>query len=266
MLKIRVKISRNLFILLCGILVSCNASKKIVYMQDAENGASDTIVVNQGIVIQPKDILTIVVSSKDPELSMAYNLPLMSYQAGSTSSASSYSQRLLGYLVDMDGNIDFPIFGKLKAAGLTREQFSKMIKQRFIQENIIKDAVVTTEFMNFKISVLGEVRNPGTFSLGDDKITILEALGRAGDMTIYGRRDNVLVTREQNGIVHHYRIDLRSNNIFHSPAFYLQQNDVVYVEPNKAWAARSGINENRSVSVAISLASLLTTLAVLIFK
>ena len=254
-----------LFLILSCVLVSCEASKKIVYMQNAEDEHIDTIPVNQGIVIQSKDILSIVVSSKEPELAMAYNLPISTYQTGSTNVAS-YSQRLLGYLVDMEGYIDFPEFGKIPAAGKTREQLSNEIKQRFVQNNIIRDAIITIEFMNFKITVLGEVRSPGIFNLENDRINLLEALGRAGDLTIYGRRDNILVTRELNGIVSNYRINLLSTDFMQSPAFYLQQNDVVYVEPNDTFAARSGINENKSVSILISVASLLLTLAVIIFK
>ena len=254
-----------MFLILCCGVVSCDSTKKIVYMQDAGQGFIDTITVHQGIVIQPKDILSIVVSSKDPELAMGYNLPISTYQTGSTNVAS-YSQRLLGYLVDMEGNIDFPALGKLKVAGFTREQLSHQIKQKLVQNNIINDAIVTTEFMNFKISVLGEVRNPRTFSLENDKITLLEALGMAGDLTIYGRRDNILVTREQNGIVTFFRIDILSKDFIHSPAYFLQQNDVVYVEPNRTLAGRSIINENKSASVFLSLASLLLTLSVIIFS
>ena len=171
----------------------------------------------------------------------------------------------MGYLVDMNGEIDFPALGKLKVIGLTREELSNMIKQRLITEDIIKDAVVTTELMNFKISVLGEVRIPGTYSLQDDKITIFEAIGRAGDLTIYGKRDDILVMRrEPNDVIKYYRVNLLSTSIIDSPVFYLQQNDVVYVSPNNTVAARSRINENRTVGVGISFASLFVNLAVLL--
>ncbi len=254
-------------ILLCLVLVSCHSEKKVVYMQDVANGATEKVGINAGIVVQPKDMLAIVVSSQNPELAMAFNLPLLTFQAGSTQSASSYSQRLLGYLVDLEGNIDFPILGKLKVAGLTRDQLSEMIKQKLIRENLIKDPIVTTEFVNFKISVLGEVRNPGMFVIENDRITILEALGRAGDLTIYGKRNDILVHREKDGIVSSYRVDLRSEEaLLRSPVYYLQQNDVVYVEPNKTRAGQSRINENRSMGMWISLASLLTSMAVLFFK
>jgi polysaccharide export outer membrane protein len=235
-------------------------------MQDTADSAIEKLGVNAGIVIQPKDVLSIVVSSQNPELAMGFNLPLLTFQAGSTQTASSYSQRLLGYSVDVEGNIDFPILGKLKVAGLTRDQLSEMIKQTLIRENLIRDPIITTEFLNFKVSVIGEVRSPGTFTLDDDRVTILEALGRAGDLTIYSKRENVLVRREIDGIVSFHRVDLRSKVLLNSPVYYLQQNDVVYVEPNKTRAGQSRINENRSMGMWISLASLLTSMAVLFLK
>jgi len=258
--------NRVCVILLCCVLASCRTQEKIVYFQDAVDRATENIPVYQGIVIQPKDIISIVVSSKIPELALSYNLPLHSYIAGSTSTSSSYSQRLLGYLVDAEGYIDFPGLGKLKVAGMTRDQLSEMIKKNLIDEGLINDPIVNTEFMNFKISVFGEVANPGTFDIQDDKITIFDAIGRAGDLTIYGKRDDVLVQREQNGVVTYYRLDLRSTAIIHSPAFYLQQNDVIYVTPNKVVAARSRINENRTLGVGISLASLVTNMIVLFLR
>lgn len=247
-------------VLLCCIMVSCNTAKKIVYMQDAPDGMTKETGAYAGIVVQPKDILSIMVSSKNPELAMGFNLPLQQYQAGSSEAVSSYQQRQIGYQVDMEGNIDYPVFGKLKVAGLTREQLSSMLKQMFIQEGQILDAIVTTEFMNFKVSVLGEVRAPGTFTISDDRITLLEALGRAGDLTVYGRRDNVLVRRETGGQTAFHRVDLRTEALVTSPVYYLQQNDIVYVEPNETASVRSRINENRSVNVWISLASLMVSL------
>jgi len=236
-------------------------------MQDALNKTTDTVTVNQGIVVQSKDILSIVVTCIIPDLAISLNLPLYSYQAGSTTAAASYSQRMLGYLVDTEGCIDFPVLGRLKVAGLTREQLSEMIKQKIIENGLIKEPIVNVEFMNFKISVLGEVRNPGTFNLADDKITILEAIGRAGDLTIYGKRDNVLVQRrEQNDIIMYYRVDLRSADLVHSPAFFLRQNDVVYVSPNNTVAANSRINQNRTLGVSINLASFLTNIVLLIYN
>ena len=142
-----------------------------------------------------------------------------------------------------------------------------MIKEKLREENLLRDAIVTTEYMNFRISVMGEVRSPGIFDLQNDRITILEALSRAGDLTIYGRRDNVLVRREENGVITSYRVDLRYGaSLINSPVFYLQQNDEVYVSPNNTVAANSRINQNRTLGVAISLASLLTNITLLIIN
>ncbi|MDY6001783.1 MAG: polysaccharide biosynthesis/export family protein [Candidatus Cryptobacteroides sp.] len=225
------------------------------------------MTANTGVVIQPKDQLSIVVSSKDPELAASFNLPVASYQAGSEITATSYgNQRLLGYVVDNDGDIDFPILGTIHVAGLNRWELSRLIKGELEDRELLKGAVVTVEFMNFMISVLGEVNSPGSYSVSGDKITILQALSLAKDLTIYGKRDNITVIREQNGKRESYKIDLRSKNLFDSPAYYLQQNDVVYVEPNKVRARQSTLNENnvRSVGFWTSIGSFLTSVANLI--
>ena len=168
--------------------------------------------------------------------------------------------------MDTNGNIDFPILGEIHVEGLTRMQLTELIKNKLIEGDLIKDPIVTVQFLNFKISVMGEVGRPGSFTISGDRITLLEALSMAGDLTIYGRRDRVGVIRENNGkrtILFH---DLRSADIFNSPCYYLQQNDIVYVEPNKAKSGQSSINQNNSIGVWVSVISLLTTIAVLIFK
>lgn len=250
-----------------GILLatSCGTYKKINYIQDANTGSAMSMAINQGIIIQPKDMMSIVVSSRNPELAKMFNLPVASYQAGSEIVTTS-TQRLLGYVVDNDGNIDFPILGSIHVAGLTRWEVSKLIKETLISKSLLSDPVVTVEFMNFKISVMGEVASPGTFTISGDKITILEALSLARDLTIFGRRDRVFVIREQNEERNIFQLDLRSVELFNSPAYYLQQNDIVYVEPNTVKAGQSTINENsaKSISLWVSIASFLTTLATLL--
>ncbi len=247
-------------------VTSCDTYKKINYLQDVVPDKAERIAINKGILIQPKDMISIVVSSRNPELALMFNLPVISYQAGSETVANGGSQRLLGYVVDNDGYIDFPVLGLVKAAGLTRWELAKEIKGMIVGGNYIKDPVVTVEFMNFKISVMGEVTSPGTYNIEGDKITILQALSLARDLTIFGRRDNVSVIREQDGERVIYQVDLRSASIFESPAYYLQQNDIVYVEPNKVRAGQSTINENniKSVSLWVSIGSFLTSLAVLV--
>ena len=144
---------------------SCSTYKKINYLQDIVPDKSERIAINKGIVIQPKDMISIVVSSRNPELSMMFNLPVISYQAGSEAVSGQGTQRLLGYVVDNDGNIDFPVLGLVHAAGLTRWELANQIKSMIMEMDYIKDPVVTVEFMNFKISVMGEVTSPGTYCL-----------------------------------------------------------------------------------------------------
>jgi len=260
------KMNRIIIILLCAVLVSCNTSKNVVYIQDVSNGHTKRVTPYQGVTIKPKDIILIVVSSKNPEAAVVYNLPLITYQAANAEMVYGYQQKMLGYLVDMEGNIIFPVLGKLNVSGLTLLQLSETIRQRLIQDDQLKDPVVTSEFMNFRVSVLGAVSSPGTLFISNDQITLTEALGRAGDLNIYGRRDNVTVQRNEGDRIVYYQVDLRSADFVHSPVFYLQQNDVVIVSPNKTLAARSAINENKSLSVWVSIASVLTTVIVLLTK
>ncbi len=252
------------------VAASCRTTYlRVNYLQDIAAGESESVNTNEGIIIQPKDMLSIVVSSRNPELATMFNLPLVSYQAGSEMSTSNSStSRLLGYVVDNDGNIDFPVIGKIHVAGMSRWALSEEIKSQLIENSYITDPVVTVQFMNFKISVMGEVSSPGTYSIDGDKVTLLQALSLAKDMTIYGRRDNVAVIREQDGERVIYQVDVRSKDMFESPAYYLQQNDIVYVTPNKVRAGQSTLNENsvRSVSMWVSISSLLTSVATLIIS
>ena len=262
MRKIFVRLS-ILLVLLVVSAASCSTYKKINYIQEAQLDTALTMIANQGILIQPMDMISIVVSSRDPELARIYNLPVVTYQAGSESSVSNFNQRLIGYSVDNDGNIQFPELGTIHVAGLNRWQLAELIREKL--SSLVKDAVVTVQFMNFKISVTGEVTSPGVFDISGDKITIFEAISLARNLTIYGRRDGVYVIREQNGSRTIYQVDLRTVDMFKSPAYYLQQNDVVYVEPNKVRAGQSTINENnlKSVSLWVSIGSFLSTLATL---
>lgn len=245
--------------------ISCKTEQKIVYLQDLKTDTATTITAAQSITVQPKDMLSIVVSSKNPELAAMFNLPIVSYQAGSEMARTGY-QELTGYVVDEQGNINFPILGSLHVAGLTRWQLQNKIKDELTKRDLLKDMVVTVEFLNFKISILGEVSNPGTYNIKGDKATLLEAISMAHDLTIYGRRDQVYVIREQNNTRTTYRVDLRSSDLFNSPAYYLKQNDIIYVQPNKVRSGQSTINDNsmKSASFWISIASLLSSLGVLI--
>lgn len=245
------------------LFASCSSKtyRKINYLQDIQKDTAIVLTKNTGIIVQPQDMISIVVSSRNPELSAMYNLVNISYQAGGETEGSY--NRLLGYVVNNEGDIDFPILGKLHVAGLNRWEVAQMVKNKLKETGQLKDPNVAVEFMNFRISVLGEVSRPGTYSISGDKINLLEALSMAGDLTIYGRRDRVKVVREQNGLRNIYVVDLRSSDLFTSPAFYLKQNDEIYVEPNSVRAGQSTINENnfRSVGFWASISTTLFTIA-----
>ena len=253
--------------LLSGV-AACNPEtyKNINYLQDVTENYSVSMKENTGIIIQPQDQLSIVVVSRDPRLAAQFNMSVSTFYTGSEIGATGGSQRITGYVVDNDGNIDFPSLGIIHVAGLNRWELQELIHERLSDSGMLKDAVVVVEFMNFKISVLGEVTHPGTYGISGDKITILQALALANDLTIYGMRENVMVIREQNGRRQTYLVDLTSKDIFDSPAYYLQQNDVVYVTPNTVRAGQSTINENyfKSGSFWISLGSIAITVANLI--
>lgn len=199
-----------------------------------------------------------------------FNLPIVAHRVGySQESSLNQSQQVSCYTVDENGEIDFPVLGKIKVAGKNREEIAAYIKKELIDRKLINDPVVTVEFSNLYISVLGEVNNPGRYGIDRDKITLLDAIGMAGDLTIYGKRQNVVVMREEEGKQLFYRVDLTSvDDLYSSPVYYLQQKDVVYVEPNETRARQSTVNGNnvRSTSFWVSIASLLTSVAVLIFK
>ena len=265
------KLKRLLAIMaIVAVAAGCSPTtyQQIDYLQDISQNASLDMKENTGIVIQPQDQLSIVVSSRNPELSAALNKPTATYTAGSeiASTTGGGGYRILGYVVDNDGNIDFPILGEIHVAGLTRWELQEKVKEQIISEGILLDPIVTVEFMNFRISVMGEVASPGTYNVTGDKITLLGALALAHDLTIFGRRDNVTVIREQNGQRSVYKVDLRKSSMFDSPAYYLQQNDVVYVYPNTVRAGQSTINENyfKSGSFWISLSSVAITVTNLI--
>ncbi len=247
---------------------SCNPEtyKNINYLQDVKENTSARMKENTGIIIQPQDQLSIVVTSRDPRLATQFNLPVSTFYTGSEIGSAGGSQRITGYIVDNAGDIEFPSLGTVHVAGLNRWELQELIRDKLAASGMLKDAVVIVEFMNFKISVLGEVTTPGTYAITGDKITILQALALAHDLTIYGERENVMVIREQNGKRQTFVIDLTRQDLFNSPAYYLQQNDVVYVTPNTVRAGQSTINENyfKSGSFWISLGSIAITVANLI--
>ena len=262
-----------LSVMSAGVLSSCGTSKDVVYFQDLKPGESEiTMPEVQAITVRPEDKISIIVNSRDPQLTDLFNLPIVSRQLGQslrTSSSNASNSGISGYTVDAKGYIDFPVLGKIQVAGMKREEIAEHIKNELITKNLVKDPVVTVEFMNLCVSVMGEVNNPGRFAIDRDRLTILDALSMAGDLTIYGNRQKVLVLRQENGQQRVYGVNLTSGeHVYTSPAYYLQQNDIVYVEPNEVRSRQSTVNGNnvRSTSFWISLASLLTSVAILIFN
>lgn len=267
--KLNMTFKKNILFALCLALMamaSCGTVKDIAYFQNKVVNEPEAIDKHAGIVIQPKDMLSIVVSSRNPELVAMFNLPVVSYQAGSEVVSSGYNQRLMGYVVDNDGGIDFPVLGPIQVSGLTRWELSELIKNKLLKDGLLTDAVVTVEFMNFKVSVIGEVNAPGTYTIEGDKVTILQAISLARDLTIFGLRENVLVIRERDGERTIYEVNLCDVSLFKSPAYYLQQNDVVYVQPSEVKARQSTTDDKalRMTSIFVSGGSLLVSLASLI--
>lgn len=211
-------------------------------------------------------MLDITISSVDPELLR----PFLQYGSGIDGGGNNYGysggNNNKGYLVEADGTINFPLLGQVKVAGLTRRQVTDLIQDRLEKDGYIKEPIVMVRFLNFRVSILGEVNRPGTYNISSERITLFEALSMAGDLTIHGRRDRVAVVREMEGVRTILYHDLRSRDIFQSPDYYLQQNDMVYVEPNHAKAEASTQNQFTSAGTWISIASLLSTISIILFK
>lgn len=247
---------------------SCNVQKNVIYLQDVSNGKELTPANMANIHVQPGDKISVMVSSRTPELSNLFNLAVPYRYIGSVG-GSSQSQSAY-YTIDSNGEIDFPIVGKLHVAGMTRQQIASLIKESLIQEDLLKDAVVTVEFGNLAFSVMGEVNAQGKYSIDKDQITILEALSMARDLTINGSRKNVLVLRTNlDGTQTSYRLDLTdSSSLYNSPAFYIRQHDVIYVEPNnqRARQSTSVTNTVQNPSFWISLTSLACTIILMVQK
>ena len=249
-------------------LASCQSYKKVPYLQDAE-------VINQAqqletlydAKIMPKDLLTIVVSCTNPELAVPFNLVAATPASAGVAQVQQITMQptLQQYLVDNEGRINFPVLGTLKVGGLTKGQAEQLIVMN-LKPYIKETPIVTVRMSNYKISVLGEVARPGTFTISNEKVNLLEALAMAGDMTVWGLRDNVKLIREDaNGKQEIHTLDLNKTETILSPYYWLQQNDIVYVTPNKAKARNSDISNSTSIwfsatSILVSLASILVTI------
>jgi polysaccharide export outer membrane protein len=259
------------------LMSSCDVSKRITYFQDIQDHQTASGKTEQPapeIRLRPEDKISIIVNTKVPELTALFNLPYTSRILGSSSENTSTNHGTSGYIIRADGTIDFPVLGGIQAAGKTRDELAAFIKSELINRNLVNDPVVTVEFINLQFAVMGEVRSPGTYKITRDHITLLDALSMAGDMSIEGKRDNVLVLRpDSSGNITAYHVDMRSfDNVKRSPAYYIHQNDYIYVEPNTKRANQSTVNANTVqsvsfwISVASFLASMATTISVLMIR
>jgi polysaccharide export outer membrane protein len=242
---------------------SCGSVKNIAYIQNSDSVNYDRSQYLYDAKIMPKDELTISVNTTNPEVSLPFNLLMQNaYQQGRTLSTTGGT--LMPYLVDTEGSINFPIIGRLQVAGLTKRQCERMIQDKirpYLAES--ENPIVTVRMSSYSISVLGEVARPGSYMVSREEINILEALAQAGDLTIYGVRDRVkLIRKNASGRKEIHTLNLNDANIVNSPYFYLQQNDIVYVEPNKVKAQNSSVGSMTTLwfsatSILISLTSLL---------
>jgi polysaccharide export outer membrane protein len=241
-------------------LFSCASRKDIIYYQGIDGIAPSEKSTSYEIKIQPDDLLMIIVSAEDPEIAAPFNLKSISIQSPGKLDAVTGQQTMQLYLTDANGFIEFPVLGKLKVSGLTRSEVLQLLQQKI--GVYIKNPMINLRVMNFKISVQGEVNLPGTYPVASDRITLIEALTMAKDLTIYGKRNNILVIREIDGVKSYNRVDITKADFINSPFYYLAQNDVVYVEPNKNKINGAAIGPNTGVIISIS--SLLITLITLI--
>lgn len=244
---------------------SCKAPLDVAYFQDTKNAEEITSINSFEPIFKSDDVISITVSAADMDTARPFNLSQGLELSSSTgSNASNVNERSNNYLIDSDGNIEFPVLGSLKVGGLTRIKLKKMLKAKL--KTYINDPIVSVRLQNFKITVLGEVNRPGTYSILNERLTVIEAIGMAGDLTIKGKRQNVLVIRESDSLKTYHKIDLTSKNIFNLPAYYLTQNDVVYIEPNTSQTRRSRTNDN-TLGVAFSAISIvLSALTILLSR
>lgn len=261
---------KSLFVasVVAAIAVSCAAPANISYFQDADQYGLSLPVQENHIRLRPEDKVSIIVNvpTADEDLMKLFNLPYVSQRLGSSNTSMS---AISGYLVDEEGNIDFPVLGKIQVSGMTRPELAAHIKQQLMARELAKDPVVTVEFMNLTFSVMGEVGRPGRYSIDKDKLTLFDALSQAGDLTIYGNRDNVKVFRIVDGKQTSFKVNLCSaQSVISSPVYYLQQDDLVYVEPNEMRARQSTVNGNnvRSTSFWISIASLAASVGTFLLR
>lgn len=232
-MKLNFKILALFFVVAVQLFISsCANVKKARYFADQRDGEIASKNISAQTLIQSNDILSISVSSLNQEATAIFNTPNNSFVTANSS--PSVNMQSPGYLVNPDGNIQFPVIGDIMVAGLSTNQLRTQLTKSLIDRKLLVDPIVIVRHLNFRVSVLGEVSRPGVINVPSEKISLLEALGSAGDVTVFGRKDNVMVLREENGVKKIIRINLNTSELFNSPYYYLKSNDIVYVEANKA--------------------------------
>ena len=242
-------------------LSSCLNTRKIAYFSDVQDSALIASKAGLEPIIQKKDILSIAVSSLSKEAAVLFNLPNIPV----TLSTATNTPQTAGYLVSQDGTIKFPVLGDIPAAGLTQKQLENNISQLLIDKKLLFDPIVTARFLNFRVTVLGDVARPGVVYVPSEQISILEAIGDAGDLTIYGLRNNIILIRQEGDNKLVKRLNLNSSKILQSPYYFLKSNDVIYVEPGKAKVSSTSVTQQR-LPIALSALSLILIILVNVFK
>ena len=249
-------------LMLMLVIAGCTSQKKLTYFNGIDKNAADSINLRSSFrheaIIVSGDMLGITVSGLDPKAVANFNMPFVSYS--SPGSDQIYApQTLQPYVVDIEGNIHFPVVGKIKAEGLTKSQLITLITKEL--EVYVEKPIVNIRFINSTVTILGEVNRPGQYALTNERSTLLDALGLAGDLTAYGKRENVLIRRENSGKVEFSRLNLNDGSLFNSPYYYVQQNDVIYVEPNSVKSVSS-----QNIPLYLSSVSTLATLITLVYS
>ena len=254
------KKSKYLFfiVIICIYFSACTSSSRILYLQNAGMGPPIKDSLSYEPELQPDDLLSIIVSAQNPESVAPFNLPQIpgNYDIGNNQNA------IKTYLIDNEGDINFPVIGKIAIAGLSTRQAN--LKLQMLISDYVKGPEVNLRILNFKVTVLGEVNRPGIVSIKGERITLLEALGNAGDLTIYGRRTDIILIRKEQGVNVYHHINITQTDFMQSPYYYLNQNDILIVNPNKTKINAAGVGPN--TSILVSTFSILLTQIVLLLK
>ena len=253
-------LQKTLFFLFLILFFSCKPREELVYYQNIDGLKSAEKLNSYEIKIQPDDLLMIIVSSDDAESASPFNLTTASVPSSAGMTTFVGQQAIQTYLVDANGVIMFPVLGNLQVGGLSRTELLQLLETKI--SKYIKNPIITLRRLNFKVSIQGEVNAPGTYTINSDRVTLIELISMGRDLTIYGKRDNILIIRDINGVKSYNRVDITKADFINSPFYYLAQNDVVYVEPSKIRINGAAVGSNTGVLISIS--SLLITVITVI--